>query len=373
MICSKEKCLGCFACVNSCPVKCIEMNEDIYGNIYPVIDQEKCINCNLCKKSCPINVDIKASTPYKCFAAWSNEEEERETSTSGGVASALSRYIIDKGGAVYGAVINCETLRVEHRRINDINNANKLKKSKYVHSYINESYSLAKEDLENDKLVLFTGTPCQIAGLKSFLKKDYDNLFTLDIVCHGVPNQKFLLEYIESFGKIEDYDDYSFRDNNEYMFSLMSNGKILKKTYYRESEYIMGFLMNVIQRENCFSCPYAQEKRVSDITIGDFWGLGDKTEFRWDKSGGVSAILINTQKGRQLVQNVSNELFLVEREVQEAVKGNTQLRCPAVANQKRDRFLKLYLNRGLKKGIRNVLFKDFFKYRIKKIIKKNCI
>ena len=223
--------------------------------------------------------------------------------------------------------------------------------------------------MNNGKKVLFTGTPCQIGGLKAFLKKDYNNLYTIDIICHGVPNQKYLLEYIKSFGEIEDFDDYSFRDNSEYTFTLYNRGEVKKKIYYRESEYIMGFLTNLIQRENCFSCKYAKVERVSDITLGDFWGIGKKEKFSYDTKNGVSVVLVNSSKGENLLNECEERLFLEQRQVVEAIDGNTQLRTTIERNNKMERFLKEYSKLGLKRTINKLLYKDFLKYKIRKKVR----
>lgn len=369
MICSKEKCVGCYSCINICPMRCIQMQEDIYGNIYPVIDESKCIGCKLCEKSCPANANIMESVPKKCFAGWAINDLDRKTSSSGGVASVITEYIVKNKGVVYGAVIDPKKLTVEHRRIDTEQEISKLKKSKYVHSYIKDCYRQAEEDLNNGKKVLFTGTPCQIGGLKAFLKKDYNNLYTIDIICHGVPNQKYLLEYVKSFGEIEDFDDYSFRDNSEYTFTLYNRGEVKKKIYYRESEYIMGFLTNLIQRENCFSCKYAKVERVSDITLGDFWGIGKKEKFSYDTKNGVSVVLVNSSKGENLLNECEERLFLEQRQVVEAIDGNTQLRTTIERNNKMERFLKEYSKLGLKRTINKLLYKDFLKYKIRKKVR----
>ena len=159
MICSKDKCIGCYACINICPQKCIKMEEDELGVVYPRIDQNSCINCDLCKKICPGNNTIKFNTIKKCYAGWALDKKERNTSSSGGIASVLSRYIIGKKGVVYGAAIDNDTLETRHIRVDNESELYKLKKSKYVHSIIGLNYKQVKVDLEENKLVLFVGTP----------------------------------------------------------------------------------------------------------------------------------------------------------------------------------------------------------------------
>lgn len=196
MICSKEKCTGCFACYNVCPKNCISMVEDEYGYIYPRIDEEKCIKCGLCRNICPSLNKVKFNKTIYTYAAWSNNEATRRQSTSGGASAVFANEIVkNRKGIVYGAA-TAKNAVVEQLRICDEQNLDKIKGSKYVHSYVKNTYKQVKKDLELKREVLYIGTPCQIAGLKSFLRKEYNNLITVDIICHGVPSQKFLQEQI---------------------------------------------------------------------------------------------------------------------------------------------------------------------------------
>ena len=199
MICQKDKCTGCYACYNICPKKAISLKEDDFGFIYPQVDKEKCINCGLCKKICPqINSKLKMLQPNKVYAVYSNDNKVREKSTSGGVATIISKAILIQNGVVYGAANLFDKKEFEYIRIDDAKNLYMIQGSKYVHCYVKNAYTNAKEDLLKGKKVLFIGTPCQIAGLKAFLIKDYENLYTIDIICHGVPGQKLLFEDLKS-------------------------------------------------------------------------------------------------------------------------------------------------------------------------------
>lgn len=367
MICDKKDCLGCCACYNSCPQHCIEMKEDEYGYIYPEIDKNKCTNCGLCHKHCPINNKEHFNTPIDCIAGWS--KIERETSTSGGIAAEITKHCIDEGGVVYGAAIDHNTLMVNHVRVDSMEYVEQLKRSKYVHSYIGKCYSKVKTDLENGRKVVFTGTPCQIAGLKNYLHKEYSNLLAVDIVCHGVPSRKFLREYMDFVEKNDNYDEYSFRDNNEYFFTLYKSKKVKRKIYYRESEYILGFLYNLTQRENCFTCKYARDKRVSDITIGDFWG-GEKYSVFHNIDKGVSAVLINTPKGLNEIESIKEHIYYEKVHMQDVIDGNTQLQRPTKRDNKRDKFLQLYLKKNFQTAVRRVLIVPWIKYQVKKVVKR---
>ena len=252
MLCKRENCTGCFACFNVCPKNAIYMKEDIYGYIYPEIDTKKCIECHLCEKICPVLNKVNFKNYQKCFAGFSKNTRIRNNSSSGGIATVFSEKILKSGGIVYGASFkdNCE---VEHIRITNIEDLHKLQGSKYVHSYIKDSFKKAKKDLENKKKVLFIGTPCQIAGLKNFLNKEYNNLLLIDIICHGVPSQKYLKDEILYINKNLDIDEIRFRKNNIYQLSLVKKGKELINQTIETSPYLDSFIKTLDIRDNCFN------------------------------------------------------------------------------------------------------------------------
>lgn len=370
MICNKESCTGCYACANICPKDAIEFKEDEYGYIYPY-KKENCVDCGLCEKVCPsINDKIiyrKSSTAY---AAWSKDDDNRKTSTSGGVASIFSNYVLENKGVVYGASY-MEGVSLEHIRVVDREELKKLKGSKYVHSKVGYTYRQAKKDLDDGRLVLYIGTPCQIAGLLQYLKKDYEKLIVIDIVCHGVPSQKLLKEYIHEEVGNKKVDEVLFREGSNYVISFKEKGNIIYRKVIRESTYFTAFMKSIISRDNCYKCKYAKPERISDITIGDFWGIGREEEFPYQTKDGVSLILVNTDKGKKLVNECSEELFIMERKVSEAVNGNSQLREPSKADKKLDLFRKVYLKKGFNKAVRKCFKMDFVKYKIKKLFLRN--
>lgn len=337
MICEKKDCTGCFACFNICPKRCIQLVPDSQGHIYPEIDKKLCINCKLCEKVCPSINKLELKYPKKCFASWAKDTIERETSTSGGLASVFSKYILEIGGVVFGTVIEND-LTVNHKMITNTEELNKTKGSKYVHSYINNTFIQAKEQLEAGKTVLFIGTPCQIAGLKSYLRKNYDNLYTIDLICHGVPSQKMLKEELNQYNA----NSFSFRDEKGYNLSLFQDDKLIKKMSMPKSPYFYSFLHNISLRENCFSCLYARPERISDITIGDFWGLKELENTKIEKDKGISVVLPITDKGLELIKKCEDKLFLEEKHVDEALKGNNQLNMPSKKSHQTDYFNELY-------------------------------
>ena len=364
-ICKREKCTGCFACYNACPKKCIKMQENTYGFLYPEIDFNQCVNCGKCEAVCPVNNQIQLNKVKSVYAGWSLDESERASSTSGGVAAEISKSYIEKGGVIYGACIN-DSLEVTHKRISRNEELPLLKQSKYVQSRINDSYKMIQEDLHNGMDVLFVGTSCQVAGLKNYLGKEYDNLLLCDIVCHGVPSYKMLREYIDSVSENKKVTSYKFRNGNEYYFSLFDGDVKINESYLRESTYFLAFMEGLTCRNNCYECRYCTDTRVGDITLGDFWGLGKKIPFTKDKRNGVSLILFNTDKGLTLKGYLEKVCFMEQRTLEEAVEGNMQLREPLQNNVQRKKFEKLYSKKGFNYAVKHCCAKSMIRYKIKK-------
>ena len=368
-ICSKDSCTGCAACVNACPRSCIIMQEDKWGYINPVVDDSLCTNCGLCVKVCPSNkTTIDSFVPHKCYAAWSLDAEDRATSTSGGVASVLSSAVISAGGVVYGAVVS-KGANIHHTRIDNANELYRLKGSKYVQSHIGDVYKAVLKDLKQNLVVLFLGTPCQIAGLKGFLKKSYSNLITIDIICHGVPNQQLLHDHLAEKVDVKSIDKVLFRGRNGYELSAISNKEVVYKREMLKDTYLTGFMYGLFFRPSCYQCKYAGNLRISDLTIGDFWGLGIKSPFNYPKEK-VSVILVNTSDGANLLSKCSDSLFLVERTIEEAVKGNSQLQSPAKKHEFYDLFRKIYPKWGYKCSVRICLMKFYTKNFVYRMMMK---
>lgn len=332
-ICPPEKCTGCWACYNICPKQCIQMKEGKLLHLYPTINQEKCINCGLCQKVCPSNHPLPHKQPLHTYAAWAKDEQEYKTSTSGGIGACLSRYIIQNNGIVYGCAC-LPNAEIKHIRVENEKDLPLLKGSKYVQSSINNSYTSVKKDLIDGKIVLFIGTPCQVAGLKSYLKKDYVNLYTIDLICHGVPSLGYLQFHLKSKLSVNQSDNVTFRDDNNMILKVSYNNKLVY-TYdfwsnrYKD-EYYNAFMDGFSYRQSCHSCPYASPTRVSDVTIGDFWGFKD--DISRPHPNGLSCILCNTEKGNYLIDKIKDTLYIYERELEEAVNGNAQLRAPVPQN-----------------------------------------
>ena len=369
-VCPLESCTGCYACFNICPTKAINIEEDEFGNVYPVIDDKKCIKCNLCKKTCPsLSERIEYMYPKKCFAAYSQSNEINISSSSGGIAYELGKYFILNNGVYYGVSSFLKNNEIGFERISKIEDLHKTQGSKYVHAYVRDIYKHIKEDLDKNIMVLFIATPCQIAGLKCYLKKEYDNLYVVDIICHGVPSQKLLREEIGT-----DFDYISFRQGKKFNLIAKNKNKIVYEKNKYSSIYFYLFLKGITYRENCYNCKYARNERVGDITLGDFWGLDDN-EIK--SNYGTSIILTNTKKGEKLINSISEKCNIKEKSIIEGLKNNPQLNYPTYKTKQHNEFLKKYRKSSLKGTMKIYKLNDYMdiingniKDKIKKIIFK---
>lgn len=337
-ICEHKNCTGCGSCVLVCPKQCIHMEESREGFLYPVIDEAECIDCGLCKKSCKAEEKAEDSFEKQAYAMMNLNEEVRLNSSSGGVFTLLSEYIIGGGGVVYGAAFN-EAYEVEHIRIASLEEIEKLRTSKYVQSRIGTCYQLAKKDLEDNRMVLFTGTPCQIAGLKGYLKKEYDNLYCQDIMCHGVPSPKLWKKYIKELplGAIR---SVSFRDKtvswSQFSMKITGDkGSICEKFF--DNTYMKAFLADIALRESCTNCNFKELNYYSDLTLADFWGL-DQVYPELDDSTGVSLVLVNSDKGQHLLKQISKNVKAEKVELEKALKGNQPAITVTPPHKNREKF-----------------------------------
>lgn len=348
VICNHDKCTGCAACKDVCPKQCITMQPDDLDALHPVVDESICINCGLCEKTCPNNRELSYKLPHKVLAAWSNDNEVRRTSASGGIACELYHYWIKNGGVATGVVFD----RVEGCHFILLENESDIKavqNSKYTFSDTAGIYKVVKQKLQAGISVLFIGVPCQVAGLYGFLKKEYDNLTTVDIICHGMPPATYLEQHIKSIeDKKKEYThQLFFRDPKYYTYTYTFTLKNIKgKEFYNKKvltrdNYQLGFHRALIYRENCYSCNYARKERISDLTIGDFSGLGRFAPFEYDKHN-VSCILENTDKGAALLKKLKGVLSMYERHACEAFEVEKQLKSPSAKHNGRYCFEQVY-------------------------------
>ncbi len=370
-ICPPESCTGCAACAAVCPQKCISLAADKQGHLIARIDQSKCINCGACVKLCPVNNPPAFNLPQACFAAWAKDEKEKLSSTSGGAASVLARAIIRDGGVVYGCAC-LSGCQVKHIRIDKEEEIALLKGSKYVYSFCGDVYAQIKRDLDGGRTVLFTGTSCQNAGIIKYFG-DREKLFTVNLICHGVPSLQMLREAVFHKTGTLDIDKITFRDGTKYHLSICSGRRILAdfefaKARWKES-YSEAFFRNISFRKSCYRCLYAKSERIGDLTLGDFWGLGKQIPFARDIKDGCSVILVNTERGRKLFEKAKEVMDCFPRELSEAVGANAQLRRPSRKNYNAKIFNFLYPKISFNQAVRLSCLDRILSYKIKKIFK----
>lgn len=360
-ICIHDECTGCMACINVCNSNAIEFQIDSLGFKYPKINSDKCVQCGLCTKICPQNNPRNFIFPEQCYAAAVNDQLLLNTCASGGVATALSMQVIQTGGIVVGCSGE-DIHNVRHIIVESLGDLQKIKGSKYVQSHIPKNlFQQIKTYLIEGRRVIFFGTGCQTAGLQSFLRKEYDNLIVVDLVCHGISSQKLLSEDLLSYTHIDKHS-ISFRHKIKHKpfirYSLSANntktGKSISIPWYKDP-YLGAFMASVSFRKGCYQCQYAQTKRQSDITLCDFWGLGQDS--RLSNSKGVSAVLISNRKGKQLFESVRHLLVFEERSLEEAVRGNGQLQEPSKMPTFRSDFVKLYTEHGINAAYKKTTYR----------------
>lgn len=336
----KKLCNGCSACASICPKKCIQMVNDKNGFLYPLIDQKECINCNACVKACAVLTPNKLNEYEQiAYAVINKSEQVRKDSSSGGVFNEIAKKVLQDGGVVFGASLN-ENFEVEHIYVDSLDNLYKLRKSKYVQSKIGNSYIKTKEFLEQGKKVLFTGTPCQIGGLKKFLNKHYDNLITQDIICHGVPSPKVWKKYFQSKSNGKTISNVSFRDKKfgwkKYCIKF-SHDKGESYSVHRQDSFMKVFLKDLSLRLSCYNCSFKSHKRQSDITLADYWGV-EKIHPEMFDDLGTSLVFINTKKGNDLFMSVSDEFDYIQTDLTKAIEQNPAMIRSVQMNKKRDKF-----------------------------------
>lgn len=349
----KNNCTGCGACYNICPKKAIEMKENEEGFLYPCIDTDKCTKCNLCRNTCPvINKKLNENQMPKAIAAYIKNKQERMNSSSGGVFYELAKYFIEQGGVVIGAGYN-KKMEVIHKDIYSIDEIKLLQGSKYVQSNTLDIFKQVKKILTQKRKVLFVGTPCQVAGLKAYLRDKDENLYTCDLVCHGAPSPKVWKKYLNEKQKNDRIIDYAFRDKlkgwNNFGIKIVYNTGNKEYIDSCKDEFFKVFMKNYSLRDTCYNCKFSKLPREADISLGDFWGVeGLYKEFADNK--GTSLVLINNSKGEEIFRKISCNLFYKENcDIEYATKCNPCINSSVLEPKRRNEFFNDLERMNLKK------------------------
>lgn len=395
MCVTKTNCCGCTACLQICPKQSICFQEDSLGFRYPHVDKAKCVKCGLCEMVCPVINQNPQFEPLSVWAAKHADEQIRVSSSSGGAFTFLAERIIDDGGVVFGAHFNANW-EVVHDYTETKEGLIPFRGAKYVQSNLGNSYAQVEMFLKEGRKVMFTGTPCQIAGLKKMLRKEYNNLLTVDFVCHGVPSPEVWRRYLEEeIVRIGDSENTSlasskvspvitgvnFRDKStgwkKYSFVLNfseataagEQNTVLSSTF-NDNVYMRAFLLNLSLRPSCYNCPAKAGKSGADITIGDFWGIENVLP-DFDDNSGVSLLMINSKFGQEFIS--ATNCILVKVNLNDALKSNSSYYSSVSEPLNRDFFLYLMKRKRFSDALRIVMSKNLF-LRIRRVLfRKFCL
>lgn len=357
---TEENCSACGACLAACPRQAISMQEDEYGCLYPVIQLEQCVHCGICERICPYGqTEANPSCSAECYAAAATCRSLARASASGGIFAALAVKVLEDGGMAAGAVMDCgEQLQVYHVLSDKIEDVRRMQGSKYVQSEAWRCYQDVQNALKEGKTVLFSGTPCQVDAVKK-MTGNPERLITVDLICHGVPPQKMLDEYVRILNRRFQGQliRMAFRDKTcgkPFCASLVFARGHKERTFFAKAKYLsfyQHFLNGDIYRENCYSCPYAKTERIADLTLGDYWGVHQAHAAEMEN--GVmnpetawSCVMVHTEKGKKFLERCEEKLELHPSQLEWIVKENKQLLAPCSKTEKREKVLRNYLRGG---------------------------
>lgn len=374
----KHKCCGCAACMQTCPKHCITMQPDNEGFLYPQVDHTQCIECGLCEKVCPYLHEAKTSKPLKVLAAINRDEPVRMSSSSGGIFTSLAQYVIQNGGVVFGARFD-NRWDVIHDYTDKVDGLSAFRGSKYLQSRVGDTFILARRFLKEGRTVLFSGTSCQIAALRRFLQKDYDNLLTADLVCHGTPSPLVWRIYLEEIiarkgdknsvshpltsdsklNALSTIRSIQFRNKcygwKKYSFALKlskasaagEQNTVLHSSIFTQDAYMQAFLDNVTLRPSCYCCPAKDGRSGADITLGDFWGIENVLP-SFDDDKGTTLLLVNTDKGQEYINRLS--IDTQEAPADSISRYNLSYYSPVAESVNRTFFFRMFRHFGFHKA-----------------------
>ena len=355
-IIDKSKCSGCGSCASTCPKNAIKMEYDTEGFLYPVVERSLCVDCDLCDRVCPVITKNEYGEQMKlAYAVKTTDEQARRRSTSGGVAYSLASFVIENGGVIFGVAYE-DGMKVSHTMVDSVEGLAKLQGSKYVQSDTKDSYKQAKEQLDSGKLVLYTGSACQIEGLYSFLRKDYDNLITQDFICHGVPSAGLWEQYLKETG-YDSATDIVFRDKSKGWeskpeFVVKNEEKEVFRESFYKNPYSFFFAQNYSLRHICYECPFKSGFRRSDVTVADLWGISEILPKGSYDDQGTSLLIVNSAKGKRVFESISESVWSKEISYDKAIENNMMALRSVNKPHNRDKF-----------------FEDISKYTFKKVYK----
>ena len=371
-MCEDKKCTGCLACINICNSGALSVTTNDEGYYRPLLNSEKCIMCGLCESACPVITPVikQDEKKLKVYAAWHKDASIRRRSSSGGAFSALAESVLHQGGVVFGAAYT-EDLHVQHIEVTDEEGLERLRLSKYAQSCVGGTMKRVRELLREGRLVMFVGTPCQVAGLKNFLRKDYDNLLLVDFICHGVPSNDMLQAYLhwleKKYGKV---NHINFRDKRKGWYDALrviktdrGGDTVLKGD---DDNYWVGFNNNNNLQQSCYQCVAQGFPRVSDITLADFWQIGLKIPFghKNEIEKGVSLLAINSDKGAKALRSSVDSMFIEERSIEEGIAGNVAAIRSSICPDSRE---------TIYRDLKNMNYDDFRKKYYKTNIKQDAV
>lgn len=366
-----DKCTGCAACASACPTHSITMKEDKEGFLQPRIDKKTCIGCHKCQKTCPIiNKESESKGETKAYAAINKDDSVRAKSSSGGIFHALAKWTIEQKGVVFGARFD-EKWEVMHDYCETLEGIIPFMGSKYVQSRIGDTYRQARNFLEQGRWVLFSGTPCQLAGLRAFLGKQYERLIQVDLICHGVPSPSVWRSYLKDFVTDGEILSISFRDKEEgwlHFQNVTTTTTTTIREHQMENPFFRGFLKNVYLRKSCYDCQFRSYHRNSDLTIADYWGVNDLCPEMFDDKG-TSIVFTHTSLGERVLQGIEKEVRYVEQAKEDAVKFNPSMYRDYPKDLKRKRFFWVFRLTSFERAS-YVIDKDVFYIRGLRKVKK---